>query len=265
MTTNDKPVPEAADEFEVKKEDPAPPSEAAQPGGEMFGDVVSDKTPRRKTLHSGVGADDAGQLSDSVKGLYEMVKDLEVQLNHMVSINEAAERDLEAARRSQRSLEKERGDLMRKIEKMELDAQSGADLKEELRHMTHENERVVEELRKATEDAARQKQQSTDSGSLIAQLHKEGADLREEIECLEAQLSQATQYMQALREDSAKIREARERETRKVELVEQRLHVVTEERDALKQELNESRSALEEIKRSIMDTNVQSQMTYYQT
>jgi len=41
--------------------------------------------------------------------------------------------------------------------------------------------------------------------------------------------------------------------------------VVTEERDALKQELNESKSALEEIKRSIMDTNMQSQMTYYET
>ena len=62
MTTNDKPVPEAADEFEVKKEDPARPSEAAQPGGEMFGDVVSDKTPRRKTLHSGVGADKMHRL-----------------------------------------------------------------------------------------------------------------------------------------------------------------------------------------------------------
>jgi len=73
------------------------------------------------------------------------------------------------------------------------------------------------------------------------------------------------QYIQTLRDEMGKIREARERETRKVELVEQRMHVVTEERDALKQELHESKAALEEIKRSIMDTNLQSQMTYYET
>ena len=144
---------EAADDAEEDTAEEAAASDAAPaPGDEMFGDVVEEKPresagPREKMRPDRDGSDPAGEdvhLRDSVAGIYEMVKDLEVQLNHMISINEAAERDLEATRKQQRELEKERNELLRKIEKMELDAQSSAELRDELRHMTRENERLIE-------------------------------------------------------------------------------------------------------------------------
>ena len=265
MAAEEKPGRDLESDFQAPSSDPGQEAPPSQPGGELFGDVVGEKGPRRKAARPDAPAESDGPLRDSVKGLYDMVKDLEVQLNHMISINEAAERDLDAARRTHRALEKEKGELLRKIEKMELDAQSGADLREEARHMAQENERLVERLRAVEEELERQKGQRTDFGAVVAQLKKERSDLREEIECQEAQLLQATDYIKAVREELAKARESRERETRKVELIEQRLHVVAEERDALKRELNESRAALEEIKRSIMDTNAQSQITYYES
>jgi len=93
----DKPVPETpaaanvASDFDAQHSDAEPSTEAGQPGGELFGDVVNDKTQHRKPRPD-ERAENDGPLRDSVKGLYDMVKDLEVQLNHMISINEAAER-----------------------------------------------------------------------------------------------------------------------------------------------------------------------------
>lgn len=238
------------------------PGAEPKPGDDLFGDVVEEQ-PRAGAPIAPSGDD--GHLRDSVAGIYEMVKDLEVQLNHMISINEGAERDLEAARKRQQELEKERTDLKRRIEKMELDAQSSAELREELRHMTRENERLIEKLRSAETQTEHWEQQRKALGAKVGGIQSEREELREEVECLEEQLGQTVQYIDRLRDDLKQTRDAKQQQARKTDLIEQRLHVVTEERDALRQELNESRSALEEIRRSIMDTNIQSQLSYYDT
>lgn len=241
----------------------SPEASASEPGGELFGDVVSDKAPSRSTTGgSGSGGQDV-HLRDSVAGIYDMVKDLEVQLNHMVSINEAADRDLEATRRSLRDIEKERDELLLQMERMKRDAQSSGDLREELRHMTRENERLIEQMRSSETKTEAWERRRDEMKSEAGEAEMEVTDLQEEVECLEAQISQAAEYIDTLRGDIMSIRDARQQQTRKMDLIEQRLQVVTEERDALRQELNESRSALEEIKRSIMDTNMQSQLSYY--
>jgi chromosome segregation ATPase len=258
-----------ADDFTSKEETPFgddKSAEAASPGGELFGDVVKSKDERKKRPARPPGApEEELQLRDSVAGLYDMVKDLEVQLNHMISINEAAERDLESARRAQRELEKERDGLLRKLQQTEQDAESGAALREELRHTAGENNRLLEQLRAAESRVERWEQQRLDAEEVRAKLQAERDDVREEVDCLEAQLAETARCLESLREALSKQHEGGERDRRKFSLLEERLHVVTEERDALRQELQESKSALEEIKRSIMDTTMQSQTSYYES
>ncbi len=244
----------------------SPEASASEPGGELFGDVVnvvSDKAPSRSAGGGAASGTHDVHLRDSVAGIYDMVKDLEVQLNHMVSINEAADRDLEATRRSLRDIEKERDELLLQMERMKMDAQSSTDLREELRHMTRENERLIEQMRSSETKTEAWERRREEMKSEVGEAELEVSDLREEVECLEAQVSQAAEYIDTLRGEITATRDARQQQTRKVDLIEQRLQVVTEERDALRQELNESRSALEEIRRSIMDTNMQSQLSYY--
>lgn len=266
---------EDEEEFAATPEDdsrePAPVEKeaapAAAPGGEMFSDVVGKEGKSMRggpARLSGDSGDGDVQLRDSVAGLYEMVKDLEVQLNHMISINEAGERDLEVARRGQRDLEKERDTLQRRIEQAEQDAQSSAELRDELRYSTTENERLIEQLDAKDAKGERWEQERKLLGGKLAVAHSEITDLREEVDCLEAQLGQAGKHIESLRETISRSRDASVQQTRRAELVEERLRLVTDERDAMKRELNESRSALEEIKRSIMDTNLQSQRSYYE-
>ena len=245
-----------------------PPDNSAGGGhgedGDLFGEVLGAQEPPPAGRLPAVAAE-TGPLRDSVAGIYEMVKDLEVQLNHMITINEAGERELESARKAQRQLEAERNELKRRVDKMGLDAQSSAELREELRHMTRENERLVEQMRAAQAQAQRLQQARDQVVSGTARLQSERDELAEEVDCLEAQMDETEKVLQRQRTELLRAREARQQQTLRIELIEQRLHVVTDERNALRQELNESRSALEEIKRSIMDTNRQSQLSYYDT
>ncbi len=249
-------------------DEPARSPEASDPGGGLFRDVVDEPGERRAPAEDPVlaaaGTGDV-QLRDSVAGIYEMVKDLEVQLNHMITINEAAERDLESSRRAVRDLERERDQLLRKLEQAKLDAQTSLELRDELRHMTRENERLAEQLRAAEAKAQAWQEKRGELSARLARAQSEREEANEEVECLEAQLAEVRRYIEKLRTELNAARETRQHEARKTELVESRLHVVTEERDALRQELNESRAALEEIRRSIMDTNMHSQRSYYES
>lgn len=170
------------------QEQEATAAPAGEPGDQLFGDAVGVKGKRPAATRAAPATEDDVQLRDSVASLYQMVKDLEVQLNHMISINEAAERDLESSRKARRGLEKERSELKRKIEQMELDAQSASDLREELRHMTRENERVIEQLQAEQDKIGRTKELHREADLRLAQLQEERDLLREEIDCLEAQL-----------------------------------------------------------------------------
>lgn len=238
---------------------------AAKPGEELFDEVVSEAQAQQTTPAPERMAGDTMPLRESVAAIYEMVKDLEVQLNHMISINEAAERELEKTRKEHREIARERDELKNTLAQTQLNAQSSTELRDELRHMTQENERLIEQLRHRDAGAEQWERQRDHMKSDLARVEAERGELREEVDCVEAQIARMAEHTDALRSEIAAAGAARRHQGRKMDLGDQRLHVVTEERDALRQELNESRSALEEIRHSIMDTNIQSQRSYYES
>lgn len=250
------------DEAKVAKEEAAT---AAEPGEELFDEVVSEPQAQQTTPVPEMMAGDGMPLRDSVAAIYEMVKDLEVQLNHMISINEAAELELEKTRKEHRHIARERDGLKSTLAQTQLNAQSSTELRDELRHMNQENERLIEQLRNLDAGTEQWEHQRDHMKNNLARLEAEREELREEVDCVEAQIARLAEHTEALRSEISAARTARQHQSRKMDLADQRFHVVTEERDALRQELNESRSALEEIRHSIMDTNMQSQRSYYES
>ena len=227
--------------------------------GLVRGDDEVDTEAVARTVQSMQKGD--GRLRDGLEDVHQMVRDLEVQLNYMVSVNEAVQHDLEACQHSRSLVEKERDELRRKQE----DSDRGADLREVLEHLAQENARLGEQLQSARDEIARCTSEGEENQALSAHLRAERDFLREENDLLEAQLAALGAHLAASRELDAKWHVARDEQARQVQLLEERLRTTTAERDALRQEVHEARTALEEIKRSIKDGTEHSLVAFYES
>lgn len=199
------------------------------------------------------------QLRDSVASVQEMTKNLEVQLCHAVSINEASGRDLEAARSARQQLEKRCEELEATIERMDRDTRSSGDLREEMRHMARESERLNELLQSRDALARRQADEQAETTALLDHLRSERDLLRKETDLLEAQLLEAAKYIAAMRDRDLQWRKRCLEHDQEMELAAKQLQALTQERDAMQQEVKAAREALNELQRAIATTSTQSQ------
>jgi chromosome segregation ATPase len=196
--------------------------------------------------------------NDTVQTLSRMIKDLEDQLDRMLTVNEAGERDLEQERKRRAELERKIETLEERLLGMEQHAATIEDLQAEINHLHNERSRLastIEEFGRQMSDTTQENRKLT---VLAERLRAERDDVIDELQSVEEQFERAMKMLSDMRTRFAVLAEERDALKGRMKLLEERFQQADEERNALLDEVQESKKALEEIRRSLVDACITS-------
>jgi chromosome segregation ATPase len=191
--------------------------------------------------------------SDTVQTLSRMIKDLENQLERMLSANESMEKDLVDEQKRRTGLERTIEDLEGRILEQENEGAQAADLQTEINHLGNERTRLAETIEALGRQLADTEQENRKLVGQTERLRAERGDALEELESVETQFNQAMEMVADLRTRLAVFGEERDALKGRLKVVEEQANQLEGERDALLAEVDESKQALEEIRRSLVD------------
>lgn len=208
--------------------------------------------------------DERPLLNETVQTLSQMIKDLEKQLENMLEVNEALERDLEKEKKKTADIAEERDALKDQVKQTEEEIISFEDLRAEVGHLGNERSRLaamIEELGQQLADAA---QENMKLDRTAERMRVERDDAIEELQSVEVQFDRAMEMATDLKARVITLAEERDELVGQIKVAQSQLQMTEEQRDSLRSEVDESRKALEEIRREVADACVVSQRHYYQ-
>lgn len=193
------------------------------------------------------------KLSDSTGALARIVRDLEAQLDRVLETNDVLKQELDAERKRRLSLERTVDDLHKELEHRDVDAAATQNQLSELDQLRAERTRLAAELREARtklDDVVRAQHRDEE---LVGRLRRAREEALEEVQSVERQFDRAMHLVDDLRARLAVLGEERDALEGQLMVVEQKLLAVEDERDLVRQEVRESRAALDEIRRALVD------------
>ena len=202
---------------------------------------------------------EASQLHDTVGTLSRMVKELEKQLERMLSINSALEADLEKERKRTALFEKERDDLRERYDRVEQELATLEDLRAEIDHLTHDRGVMAGTIEELGRQLAESEEEHRNAEQHIARVSAERDDAVEELLAVEDQFDLAMKLVSDLKIRLTSLDEERNSLVNRIKTLESQLQLSETQREALRAEVEESQKALDDIRRQIADACVLSQ------
>lgn len=208
---------------------------------------------------TGASKSDPKTLStETVQTLSKMIKELEDQLDRMLAINDALEKDVAQERKQRVDLERKLDGLETRLLETEQSASSIEDLQAEVAHLNSERSKLattVEELGRQISDTTKENRQLA---AMADRMRAERDDALEELSSVEAQFERAMEMVTDLRTRLEVLAEERDALKGRHKMLEQQLAHAEQERDSMLAEVDDSKKALEEIRRSLVDACVTS-------
>jgi chromosome segregation ATPase len=203
-------------------------------------------------------------LNETVHTLSRMIRDLEKQLENMLTMNEALEKDLDKERAKTLDAVKARDALTEQIRDMEQERLSVDDMRVEIHHLEQERARLAETIEEMGRQLSEVTQENIKLERLLERMRVERDDAAEEAQSVEAQFDRAMEIAGELKTGMVALAEERDDLKARLKASESQLRLTEEHRDALKLEVEESRRALDEIRHEVEEACVLSQRFYYQ-
>jgi chromosome segregation ATPase len=199
------------------------------------------------------GDDKRAMSSETVQTLSRMIKDLEDQLERMLAINDAIEKDLSKEQQRRVELERTVEELEKKMVEKEQESANLEDLQTEVSHLTNERARLAATIEELGRQLSATEQENRKLARQAERQRVEREDAQEELESVEAQFNRAMEMVTDLRTRLAVFGEERDALKGRLRLAEEKVAQLETERDSLLTEVDESKQALEEIRRSLVD------------
>ncbi len=195
----------------------------------------------------------ASVAKGTVHALSDMIKDLESQLDRMIGINRALEKELEQERSRGAKLERRGKELMQNLRRAEQENVGKEDLRAQLAQLNGERSRLTREVEEKTRELEAAERESHTAEGAAKRLRTGRADALEELGSIEAQFERAMKMVASLKTRVSVLGEDCEALRLKLRTGGDNLRQVENERDALLAEVDESRTALEDIRRSLVE------------
>jgi chromosome segregation ATPase len=205
--------------------------------------------------------DDPPDLSSEMQTLGSVIKDLEAQLDRVMTLNEALKQDLESERRRRVSLEGRVAELEAELTAAQREIVGKENLAAEAAQLHQERTELLASVRELNRQLAEAQHQHDRSQSLIERLRGSRADALEEVQSVESQFERAMQVVAQAKAELTVATEERDALGGRLRTTEEQLRQVLQERDLLVAEVDESRALLDEIRRSLVDACVVSTST----
>jgi chromosome segregation ATPase len=200
--------------------------------------------------------DEARDLSSEMQTLGSVIKDLEGQLDRLMSVNETLKQDLDVERQRRVELQGRVAQLQDELLGAQREIVDNENLAAEVAQLNQERARLagaIRELEQQLSDARRERDRQQE---LIQRLRGSRADALEEVQSVESQFERAMQVVAQAKAELTIMTEERDALGGRLRVAEERLQQVEEERDVLVAEVDESRALLDEIRRSLVDACV---------
>lgn len=188
-------------------------------------------------------------------GLGSVVGGLKAQLVELIRGNERLEQELQAARRAVVDGDQERKQLSARLEHLERESVSRDVLAGELDRIRGERDTLAGRVMDLEKSLAASEERVGEVGQVVDMLRLERDDMHQEAACLDAQFSRAIAVVNELR---GALNNRQERETQldgRIGALEAQLDAAMGERDSFELELAESRSALENVRQSLLSVS----------
>ncbi len=203
-------------------------------------------------------------LHETVQRLSRMIKDMEGQLERMLEINGAIEKDLDEEKKKTARGQQERNKLLERLRRSDEENISLDDLRAEVGHLGQERSRLATTIEELSRQLAESEQENRKLNLLAERMRLERDDTLEELQSVEAQFDHSMEIVSDMKTRLVALAEEREAVVNRMKVMETQLRLTEEQRESLRAEVDESRDALEEIRRQVADACVQSQRFYYQ-
>lgn len=200
------------------------------------------------------GASGLESLSGDMRTLSGVIGDLEDQLDRMIAANEALTEDLTRERTRCAAADAQREELSERLARAEHELAGNENLHGEVSQLHHERTRLsasIRELEAQLETAVRERDRQS---QLAARLRAARADTVEEVQSVEVQFERAMQVVARLTSQLTAVSEGRDASRAECRVYEEKLRETQRERDVLQNEVEASRAALDEIRRSLLES-----------
>jgi chromosome segregation ATPase len=200
------------------------------------------------------GPDAENSLPSEVHTLTSVIRDLEEQMDRLVTTNDEVKTELEEERKRRLSAQGRIDELQERLRRAEQELTETEKLRAEVGHLHHERTRLAGETRDLAHKLEEAEQERQRQGRLIERLRAARSSALEEIGSVEAQFERAMQLVTHLRAQFSVATEERDTMTARLKAHEESLRLMQQERDGLVTEVEQSRAALDEIRRSLVDS-----------
>lgn len=195
-------------------------------------------------------------LASDMRTLTGVISDLEDQLDRMIAANEALKSDLEQEKKRRMTAESKLDHLNERLTRSEQELAAKENLHGEVSQLSHERTRLAANLRELGQKLEAAQRDEKKQNQLIARLRAARSDAIEEIQSVESQFERAMQMVATVKSQLTAVSEERDALAAESTLLQDKLRQSQHDRDALQAEVEQSRAALDEIRRSLVDACV---------
>lgn len=194
----------------------------------------------------------SGKVGD-FSSLNGSIRQLEEQLERMVSTNEALRQDLDNERNRRLGLEGQRDQLQDKLRLAESEDATRENLLGELNYLNRERARLAATVRQLTQRVSTEEEKRDKQARALEQVRKARDESLEEILAVESQFDRALSVVTHLQAQLSSALDERDTLAARLRAARVQLDELREERDALVAEVEQSKAALDEIRRSLVE------------
>jgi chromosome segregation ATPase len=191
---------------------------------------------------------------EKVQALSEMIKDLERQLDQLLAINQAVEKERDTERKlriqAQEKLTAGLEDAAERADRNAMDAQA---LRSETAALQDERMRLSTEVEHLKREHNKQNEELEDLRRQLGQLRGSREDTLAELQTLESQFERAMKIITEQKVAAQVLDEERKDLTGRIKLLQERLNELESENASLTSESEESRRTLAVIRRSLTE------------
>lgn len=195
-------------------------------------------------------------LSSDMRTLTGVIKDLEAQLDRMIAANEALKGDLDQERSRRLAAQSKLDQVSERLTRAEQELAGKENLHGEVSQLNHERARLAASLRDLGQKLEQVERENKRQSQTVVRLRAARSDAVEEIQSVESQFERAMQMVAQLKSQLAAVSEERDALAAESALREEKLRHAQHERNELQAEVEQSRAALDEIRRSLVDAVV---------
>ena len=234
----------------------------AEPQPDIAREAVMPRIKGLEILKEGVYAID---LEKTINDMFMVMKNMEAQLERVLTINSHLEKDRNEAKGMIVELKESKSQLEDKIARMEAELPSKRELQMEIEQLIEERDNVQTRIREQESKVKKMQETVIQHQRRVGNLEEEKRDATAEIDFLESRLNAASEKIRLNNFAINELKGEKLAHVEKIKTLEEGLNAALDDKYRFVNELKMSRKAVAELHSAISDKKLQAKKSFYKS